>query len=122
MLFRSSRSVVIGAFLLLPLSPLTTYLFAALMGILWLSTVPLTNGIVAQIFGVKYLSMLSGFAFFSHQIGSFMGAYLGGVLFDKTGSYNIVWIIAIALGILAAIVNLPIKEDAIDRNTGLAKA
>ena len=91
-------------------------------GILWLSTVPLTNGIVAQIFGVKYLSMLSGFAFFSHQIGSFMGAYLGGVLFDKTGSYNIVWIIAIALGILAAIVNLPIKEDAIDRNTGLAKA
>ena len=117
-----SRSIVIGAFLLLPLSPLTTYLFAALMGILWLSTVPLTNGIVAQIFGVKYLSMLSGFAFFSHQIGSFMGAYLGGVLFDKTGSYNIVWIIAIGLGILAAIVNLPIKEDAIDRNTGLAKA
>jgi predicted MFS family arabinose efflux permease len=117
-----SRSIVIGAFLLLPLSPLTTYLFAALMGILWLSTVPLTNGIVAQIFGVKYLSMLSGFAFFSHQIGSFMGAYLGGVLFDKTGSYNIVWIIAIALGILAALVNLPIKEDAIDRNAALAKA
>lgn len=111
----SSRSIVIIGFLLLPLSPVTTYLFAALMGILWLSTVPLTNGIVAQIFGVKYLSMLSGIVFFSHQIGSFVGAYLGGYLFDKTGSYQIVWMIAIALGVFAGLVNLPIKEKAILR-------
>ena len=105
-----SRAIVIAAFILLPITPFTTYLFAAFMGFLWLSTVPLTNGIVAQIFGVKYLSMLSGFAFFAHQIGGFMGAYLGGYLFDVTGSYNIVWMIAIALSVIAAVVNLPIKE------------
>lgn len=116
-----SRSIVIAIFLWLPLTPMSTYIFASAMGVLWLSTVPLTNGIVAQIFGVKYLSMLSGFAFFSHQIGSFMGAYLGGYLFDQTGSYNVVWMIAIALGILAALVNLPIKEVAIARSD-LAKA
>jgi MFS family permease len=110
-----SRAIVIIGFLLLPLSPLTTYLFAALMGILWLATVPLTNGIIAQIFGVKYLSMLSGFAFFSHQIGSFVGAYLGGYLFDKTGSYNLVWMIAIGLGIFAGLVNLPIREQSLVR-------
>ena len=110
-----SRSIVIIGFLLIPLSPITTYLFAALMGLLWLSTVPLTNGIVAQIFGVKYLSMLSGVDFFSHQIGSFMGAYLGGYLYDKTGSYNVVWMIAIALGAFAGLVNLPIKEQSVLR-------
>jgi MFS family permease len=77
--------------------------------------VPLTNGIIAQIFGVKYLSMLSGFAFFSHQIGSFVGAYLGGYLFDKTGSYNLVWMIAIGLGIFAGLVNLPIREQSLVR-------
>lgn len=110
-----ARAIVIAGFILLPLSPVTAYLFAALMGFLWLSTVPLTNGIVAHIFGVKYLSMLSGFAFFSHQIGGFMGAYLGGYLFDVTGSYNIVWIIAIGLSIVAALVNLPIKEKELVR-------
>lgn len=110
-----TRSIVIIGFLLLPLTPMSTYLFAALMGLLWLSTVPLTNGIVAQIFGVKYLSMLSGIVFFSHQIGSFVGAYLGGYLFDKTGSYNIVWMIAIALGVFAGVVNIPIKEKSILR-------
>jgi predicted MFS family arabinose efflux permease len=107
---------VIAGFILLPLTPFTVYLFAAFMGFLWLSTVPLTNGIVAHIFGVKYLSMLSGFAFFSHQIGSFLGAYLGGYLFDITGSYNIVWIIAIGLSVLAALVNLPIKEKELARS------
>jgi predicted MFS family arabinose efflux permease len=110
-----ARAIVIAGFILLPLTPLTVYLFAAFMGFLWLSTVPLTNGIVAHIFGVKYLSMLSGFAFFSHQIGSFLGAYLGGYLFDITGSYNIVWIIAIGLSVLAALVNLPIKEKELVR-------
>ena len=110
-----TRSLVIISYLLLPLNPLSTYVFAGFMGLLWLSTVPLTNGIVAQIFGVKYLSMLSGVVFFSHQIGSFIGAYLGGYLFDKTGSYNIVWMIAIGLGIFAGLVNLPIKEKSILR-------
>ena len=85
------------------------------MGFLWLSTVPLTNAIVAQIFGVKYLSMLSGLVFFSHQLGSFCGAFLGGYLFDRTGSYLIVWEIAIALGVFAFLVNLPVKERAISR-------
>ena len=110
-----ARAIVIAGFILLPLTALTVYLFAGFMGFLWLSTVPLTNGIVAHIFGVKYLSMLSGFAFFSHQIGSFLGAYLGGYLFDITGSYNIVWIIAIGLSVVAALVNLPIKEKELVR-------
>jgi len=110
-----TRSIAIIGFLLLPLSPTSTYIFAAIMGLLWLSTVPLTNAIVAQIFGVKYLSMLSGLVFFSHQLGSFCGAFLGGYLFDRTGSYLIVWEIAIALGVFAFLVNLPVKERAISR-------
>ena len=110
-----SRSIIIIAFLWLPLSPLTTYIFAALMGFLWLSTVPLTNAIVAQIFGIKHFTMLSGLVFFSHQLGSFCGAYFGGYLFDLTGSYLIVWEIAIALGVFAFLVNLPIKEQAVQR-------
>jgi predicted MFS family arabinose efflux permease len=110
-----SRSVVIAGFLLLPLSPITTYIFAALIGFLWLSTVPLTNGIIAHIFGVKYMAMLSGFAFLSHQIGSFIGAYLGGYVFDVTKSYDIVWMISIALGIIAALVNIPINEKELVR-------
>ena len=110
-----SRAIAIAIFILTPISPLSTYIFAAVMGFLWLSTVPLTNAIVAQIFGVKYLTMLSGLVFFSHQLGSFCGAYLGGYLFDQTGSYDVVWIIAIALGVFAAVINLPINERAIHR-------
>jgi MFS family permease len=110
------RSIAIMGFIWLPLSPATTYIFAAIMGFLWLSTIPLTNAIVAQIFGVKYLSMLSGLVFFSHQLGSFCGAYFGGYLFDRTGSYLIVWNIAIALGFFAFLVNLPVKERAIHRS------
>jgi MFS family permease len=109
------RSIAIVAFLWIPPSPLSTYVFAAVMGFLWLSTIPLTNGIVAQIFGVKYLTMLSGLIFFSHQLGSFCGAFLGGYLFDQTGSYLIVWEIAIALGVFAFLVNLPVQERAITR-------
>lgn len=109
------RSVVIVLFLAAPLSPLSVYLFAASMGVLWLATVPLTNGLVAQIFGVHFMSMLGGFVFFSHQIGSFLGVWLGGALFDATGSYAIVWTIAIALGFIAAIVNLPIDERPVVR-------
>jgi MFS family permease len=110
-----SRSVVIAVFVALPLSPATVYGFAVALGLLWLSTVPPTNTIVAEIFGVRYLAMLTGFVFFSHQIGSFLGAWLGGYLFDRTGSYDIVWWLAIALGIVAGLLNLPIDERAIRR-------
>lgn len=116
------RSIAIIAFISLPLSPMTTYIFASLMGFLWLATIPLTNGIVAQIFGVKHLSMLSGLVFFSHQMGSFCGAYFGGYLFDKTGSYTIVWQISIALGVIGFLVNLPIQERAITRSHKTAVA
>jgi predicted MFS family arabinose efflux permease len=91
------------------------YLFAASMGLLWLSTVPLTTGIVAHIFGVRYLSMLGGFVFLSHQVGSFMGAWLGGKLYDSTGSYDLMWAIAVALGVFAALINLPVRESPIVR-------
>ncbi len=110
-----TRAIVISVFLLVPLTPVSVYVFSAVMGLLWLSTVPPTNAAVAQIFGVAHLSMLGGFVFFSHQIGSFLGVWLGGVLYDSTGSYDIVWYIAIALGVVAALLNLPIKEAAIVR-------
>jgi MFS family permease len=112
-----SRAVVIAVFLAAPLSPLSVYIFASLMGLLWLSTVPPTNAVVAQIFGIQHLSMLGGFIFFSHQIGSFTGVWLGGFLYDRTGSYNIVWYITIALGIFAGLINLPVKEAPIQRGT-----
>ncbi len=112
-----SRSVAIVAFLAAPLSPASVYVFSAVIGLLWLSTVPPTNALVAQIFGVAHLSMLGGFVFFSHQIGSFLGVWLGGYLFDKTGSYDVVWYISIALGVFAAAVNLPVREQAIVRAT-----
>ena len=110
-----ARSVAIAVFLVVPLSPLSVYVFSAVMGLLWLSTVPVTNASVAGIFGVAHLSMLSGFVFFSHQIGSFMGVWLGGYLYDRTGSYDIVWYISIALGVFAALVNLPVRETPIHR-------
>ena len=109
------RSLAIVAFLLLPLTPMSVYVFSAVMGLLWLSTVPPTNAVVAQIFGVRYLSMLGGFVFFSHQIGSFLGVWLGGKLFDATGSYDVVWWIAVALGVFAALINMPVRESAIVR-------
>jgi MFS family permease len=111
-----ARSVAIVLFLLAPLTPTSVYLFSMVMGLLWLSTVPPTNAAVAQIFGVAHLSMLSGFIFFSHQIGSFMGVWLGGYLYDKTGSYNTVWYLAVALGVFAALVNLPVRESPIARS------
>ena len=110
-----ARAVAIALFVFLPLSALSIYLFSIAMGLLWLSTVPPTNGIVAQVFGVRYLAMLSGFAFFSHQVGSFMGAWLGGVLYDRTGSYDIVWYLSIALSVAAGLINLPIDEREIRR-------
>jgi predicted MFS family arabinose efflux permease len=109
------RSLAIVVFIASPLTPWSVYVFAAVIGFLWLSTVPLTNGIVAEIFGVRYLSMLGGFVFLSHQVGSFLGVWLGGRLYDATGSYDVVWWIAVALGVFAALVNLPIRERAILR-------
>jgi MFS family permease len=109
------RAVVITLFVLLPLTPTSVYLFSAVMGVLWLSTVPPTNALVAQMFGVRYLSMLGGMVFLSHQIGSFLGVWLGGRLFDATGSYDIVWWIAVALGVFAALINLPVRETALVR-------
>jgi predicted MFS family arabinose efflux permease len=117
-----SRSVAITLFLLAPLTPWSVYIFASVMGLLWLSTVPPTNAVIAQIFGIAHFSMLGGFVFFSHQIGSFMGVWLGGYLYDKTGSYDIVWYISIALGLFAAFVNLPVKENAIERQPKMAAA
>jgi MFS family permease len=110
-----SRAIAIALFLWAPLTPMSVYIFAAAMGALWLSTVPLTSATVAQIFGVTYLSMLGGFVFLSHQVGSFMGVWLGGLLYDRTGSYDIVWYIAIALGVFAALINLPVREAPIAR-------
>ncbi len=110
-----ARAVAIAVFLAVPLSPLSVYVFSSVMGLLWLSTVPPTNALVAQIFGVAHLSMLGGIAFFSHQVGSFMGVWLGGFLYDRTGSYDIVWYISIALGVVAAILNLPVRGTPIPR-------
>ena len=110
-----ARAVVITVFIAAPLTPMSVYVFASVMGLLWLSTVPPTNAAVAQIFGVAHLSMLGGFVFFSHQIGSFLGVWLGGVLYDRTGSYDIVWYITIALGIFAGLINLPVRETPIQR-------
>ncbi len=110
-----ARAVVIAIFLIVPLSPMSVYVFASVMGLLWLSTIPPTNAVVAQIFGVAHMSMLGGFVFFSHQIGSFMGVWLGGVLYDRTGSYDIVWYISIALGVFAGLINLPVRETPIVR-------
>ena len=112
-----SRAVVIALFIAAPLTPTSVYIFSAVMGLLWLSTVPPTNAAVAQIFGIHHFSMLGGFIFFGHQLGSFMGVWLGGVLYDRTGSYDIVWYLAIALGVLAGLINLPVREAPIMRAT-----
>jgi MFS family permease len=114
------RAVVITAFVLAPLTPLSVYVFAATMGVLWLSTVPPTNAVVAQIFGVQYMSMLGGFVFLSHQIGSFLGVWLGGKLYDATGSYTVVWWLAAALGVFAALINLPVRETPVARPSAAA--
>lgn len=114
-LLYAARSVVILAFILLPLTPASALIFAAAMGLLWLSTVPLTSGLVAQIFGPRYMGTLFGIVFFSHQIGSFLGIWLGGYLYDAYGSYDVIWWLSIALGLVAALLHWPIDERAIDR-------
>ncbi|MEM7293383.1 MAG: MFS transporter [Pseudomonadota bacterium] len=117
-----ARSLVILWFLFAPISPTTIYLFAGMMGILWLSTVPLTTGIVAQVFGVRYMATLFGIVFLSHQIGSFMGIWLGGRIYDSTGSYDGMWWAGVVVGILAAIIHLPINEKPLPRLTASSTA
>ena len=110
-----ARAVVIALFIMLPLSPLTVYLFSAAIGLLLLSTVPLTSGLVALMFGPRYMATLFGIVFFSHQIGAFLGVWLGGLLYDSTGSYQVVWWMGVALGILAGLIHWPIREQQVVR-------
>ncbi|MEO4048699.1 MFS transporter [Pseudomonas sp. CAU 1711] len=110
-----ARTLVIAAFVYLPLSQWSAYAFGAAMGLLWLSTVPLTNGTVATLFGVRNLSMLGGIVFLFHQLGSFLGGWLGGYLYDHTGSYDLVWQLAILFGLLAAALNWPVREQPVAR-------
>ncbi len=109
------RALVIMALLLLPKTPFVVLAFAAIMGLLWLSTVPLTTGIVAQVFGVRYMATLFGIVFLSHQLGSFLGVWLGGRIYDQTGSYDGMWIAGAVLGLLAALIHLPIDEKPLAR-------
>jgi len=116
------RAVAIALFVLLPLSPASVYLFAGTIGFLWLGTVPLTNGLIAQVFGVQYLSTLGGSAFLFHQTGSFLGVWLAGYLFDTSGSYGLMWVLTIGMGVVAALLNLPIDEREIARPAPVARA
>jgi len=109
------RSIAVTAFLLLPQTPTSVIVFSIVMGILWLSTVPPTNALVAIMFGTRHLGLLGGLVFLSHQIGSFLGVWLGGVLYDRTGSYDVVWWLGVALGLFAAAVHWPIREKAVVR-------
>ncbi|WP_033073801.1 MFS transporter [Sphingopyxis sp. MWB1] len=111
----AARSAVIALFLIAPLTHMSALVFAGAMGFLWLGTVPLTSGIVGRIFGVRYLSMLYGIVFLSHQIGSFFGAWMAGLIFDATGSYNAAWGLSIALGFFAALVHIPIGDAPVRR-------
>jgi MFS family permease len=110
-----ARSVAILVYIILPTSAAATLVFGAVLGLLWLSTVPPTSGLVALMFGTRWLAMLFGFAFFSHQVGGFLGVWLGGFLFERTGSYDVVWWLAILLGLLSAAINLPIVEKPVAR-------
>jgi MFS family permease len=109
------RTAAIALFVLLPLSSWTVYVFAAVMGFVWLGTVPLTNGLISQVFGVRYITTLFGFVFFGHQLGSFLGVWLGGVVFEATGSYDLIWLGAMALGVLSAALHWPIDDREIPR-------
>jgi MFS family permease len=109
------RAVAILVYILLPPSTAATLIFGAVLGLFWLSTVPPTSGLIAVMFGTRWLAMLFGFAFFSHQVGGFLGVWLGGMVFERTGSYDMVWWISILLGLLSAAINLPIVEKPVER-------
>jgi MFS family permease len=109
------RAAAILAFISFPVTPVSCIAFGAVMGLMWLSTVPPTNGIIALMFGTRWLATLAGFAFFSHQVGGFLGVWLGGLVFDRTGSYNVVWWLAILFGVLSALINMPIVEKPVHR-------
>jgi MFS family permease len=109
------RAAAILAFITIPITPVTCIAFGATMGLMWLSTVPPTNGIIVVMFGTRWLATLGGFAFLSHQVGGFLGAWLGGIVFDRTGSYNMVWWLAILFGVLSALINMPIVEKPVVR-------
>ena len=115
-----ARALSIVAFILLPASPVTTLIFGAVTGLLWLSTVPPTSALIAVMFGTRWLAMLFGFAFFSHQVGGFLGVWLGGFAFEQTGSYNVVWWLSVLFGVLSAIINLPIVEKPVVRPAAAA--
>ncbi len=106
-----ARAFIITAFILTPLSVTSIYVFSALMGVLWLATVPLTTGLVAHTQGLRFFSTLGGLVFFSHQVGGFLGAWLGGRIYDATGDYSAMWWAAIALGLLATLLHIPIREE-----------
>jgi predicted MFS family arabinose efflux permease len=110
-----ARSLAVVAFITLPITPASAIVFGAVMGLLWLSTVPPTSGLVALMFGTRWLATLFGFAFFSHQIGGFLGVWLGGVLYERTGSYDVIWWGSVAFGVISAIINLPILEKPVQR-------
>jgi MFS family permease len=114
------RALAVVAFISLPASPAATLIFGAVTGLLWLSTVPPTSGLVALMFGTRWLTMLFGFAFFSHQVGGFLGVWLGGVLYEATGSYNIVWWLSVFFGVASAVINLPIVEQPVARPAAAA--
>jgi MFS family permease len=117
-----ARSIAFTVFLLVPASPTSIVIFSVVIGILWLSTVAPTNGLVAVMFGTRNLGMLGGIVFFSHQVGSFLGVWMGGVLYDKTGSYDVVWWLGVVLGLFAAIVHWPIKEEPVRRGLAIASS
>lgn len=109
------RTAAMALFILLPLSSVSVYVFSAVMGFVWLGTVPLTNGLLSQVFGVRYITTLFGFVFFGHQLGSFLGVWLGGYVFEATKSYDLIWLGAMTLGVLAAALHLPINDREVSR-------
>ncbi|PVX71609.1 sugar phosphate permease [Paraburkholderia unamae] len=114
------RAGAMALFIALPLTPVSLYVFSFVMGLIWLGTVPLTNGVVSQVFGVRYITTLFGFVFFGHQLGSFFGVWLGGVVFDATHSYDLLWYGSIALGVIAGVLHLPIDDQRVARMNSTA--
>ena len=117
-----TRSAAIFGFIMLPVTPASTLIFAAVMGLMWLSTVPPTSGLILVMFGNRWLAMLTGIAFFSHQVGSFLGVWLGGLVFERTGAYDLIWWLSILFGLMSALINLPIVEKAAPQRLGAAPA